>query len=169
MGFLIPPMALKTYSETGSAPSGATWDHLKQRRELNPDRFDSNHPLLGGMLVDAVCVGKLPQGPFWDRLRARYESAPDRFTKFHPFLGPLLERDKLASCEIVPTPPPPDIPPPILPPPTPPIPQIPIPEIKQPDPPDIPWEPPTVIPEPASIVLLAFGIGSIALYRLRRR
>jgi hypothetical protein len=136
--------AAAVYSATGERPDGPAWDRLEARRDLNPERFDRNHPSLAGLFHRADCVGDLPDGGIFVRLRSRYELDPDRFTLHHPFWGRLFERESLTIC----------------------------PPICDPSHPGIPETcPPPVqpVPEPGSLGLAASGVACCLLFAAIKR
>jgi hypothetical protein len=172
MAFEIPRRALASYSLTGHAPETPHWAAIEARHDLNPARFDRNHPTLTGLFTQPHCLGELPASPFYDFLRRRYEINPVRFTHYHPFLGKLLARDREARlhCDtIVGVISPPgaltDMAPtmPIL---LPSIP-VPIPTVTQPVP--GPVAPAGAITEPSSLTLLTVGLVLSGLYTFIRR
>jgi hypothetical protein len=153
-------------------PPKYTIEGLLARRALNPTRFDLAHPNLGRLLDRDARLraagnsgsynGLLISSARHNYLRWRWGLNPARFEHFHPILGVILAEDhRLQNL----TPPPPVIPPPVT-----------------------PGEPggspggenggggsggegpgePQVVPEPASVVLIALGASLLGFHRVRR-
>ena len=85
------------YSLTGQLPHTAAWDYLTYRHDLNPTRFDHNHPRLAGLFDKPECVGEVPETPFWEKLEKRHDLNPTRFDHYHPFLGKIMDRNQEAE------------------------------------------------------------------------
>lgn len=170
MAIEIPRKALLSYSYTGQPPETHRWEAIEARHDLNPGRFDRNHPTLAGLFTQPHCLGELPKSPFYDFLRRRYEINPARFTHYHPFLGRLLARDHEARlhCDtgqggvLTPGPPLtlfPDVP--IS------LPSIPVPTVTHPG--GGPVTPAGFIAEPSTFLLLTIGLILSGLYAFLRR
>jgi hypothetical protein len=146
-----------------------TIEGLLAQRALNPARFDLAHPNLGRLLDRDARLraagnsgsynGLLVSSARHNYLRWRWGLNPERFEHFHPILGVILAEDhRLQNL----TPPPPPI---ITPP--------------GGTPGGTPGGensgggpngpgPPQVVPEPASIVLIALGASFLGFQRKRR-
>ncbi|MFO0956296.1 MAG: PEP-CTERM sorting domain-containing protein [Isosphaeraceae bacterium] len=158
---------LRSYSTTGHVPDSAVWKYLQRRHDLHPAAFNAA-PYFQGLFRAPDTVGELPTGTFWNRLEKQYEDRPILFERRFPYLNEILDRDRETELAghtpgVLIHPQSVLISPPSFP------------------PPEVPNRPhgggpslsgaPTVnaIPEPASIVLVAGGLGGLALFAARVR
>lgn len=133
--------AALSYVHTGHVPGDAFWRSLSDRRNLNPARFDDNHPNIAGFFAPPAVLGRLPNIPMVRDFRHRFEIAPIRFEHYHRFWGRLIRNEPTIT---------------VLPPVVPGVPNVPI-------------LPPPVhgqgVPEPSSVVLLCVGLVVTWFYR----
>jgi hypothetical protein len=117
------------YARTGGLYPDHFWHSLEARRDLNPARFDRNHPNIAGYFTPPTTLGSQPHGPILDDLRHRYEINPARFTHYHEFWGPIMAMEPRGVTT----------PPIVLPPPS-------------------GGPTPGAVPEPSSLSLVAIGV-----------
>jgi hypothetical protein len=177
----------------GRLPSDSYWHYLQYRHDLatfegHHARFAHYHPQLVGLLDrdaavrahdEAICpvASLLPNTPDWRYLEYRYALNPARFSDYHPHaLVALLANDATFRQaqppskpeSMMPSPPPIIssqaliVPPPVI------SPQaliVPPPVIIVPPPPGTPSSQQQIVPEPASVLLLALGLIGFLLGR----
>jgi hypothetical protein len=135
------------YARTGGIVHDQFWHSLEVRRDLNPARFDHNHPNIAGYFTPPSLLGSQPHGPILDDLRHRFEINPARFTHYHPFWGPVFEIEPHFS----------GVPPIVTPPPS-----------GTPGgtsfPPPSGGPTPGAVPEPSSLSLVAIGVLLVGLW-----
>jgi hypothetical protein len=123
------------------------YEAVAQHRNLNPTRFDSNHPLLGHLLRDPN---------FFAYALHLYNSHPGRFVHYHHHLIPVI-RGCAMMMQMQP------------------VPVVTSPETIEAPPVPAPIEtgsppPQSTVPGPPGIVLIAIGMGCVAARaRFRRR
>jgi hypothetical protein len=181
------PQAAAVHAQAGPTYPGSpyTIEGLIAQRDLNPARFDRNHPHIGALLAQdermraalaaglPVTGGLLPDTPLNRYLKFRRSLNPARFDTYHPILGPILgEDDRLRT---LPRPSPQELLPP-------PIGSVAGPSPFQPAPEGsgavggtndhggpAPNPNPNPIPEPPAVSLLLLGAAAAAIPRLARR
>lgn len=174
---------VRSYSATGKVPNTDVWKYLRRQHNLHPVAFNATHPYFQGLFEEPDVIGRLPKGKFWDKLENQFDNQPSQFDRCYPYLNDVMERDRLAS-HVTPGPnpqPPGPVGPPNPEPPGPVGPPVIVPPgpVGPPPPPDGPSNPPDRpsgggpgfqgVPEPASIVLTASGLGALALIAARNR
>jgi len=148
---------------------------LHARRDLNPSRYDRNHPFLGSKLAlddrlraaqsqdSRPLNGLLPDNPYWRYMNFRRNINPARFDFYHATLGALIHENNRLRLGTV------SVPQELIPP-TLPIATLPItPGIPSPVPPVGGGPGVRLVPEPGSIALLLIGAAGLALPMAVRR